>query len=138
VSPLPGYNVIPDGWASHHRPVAEKAMNLPVRIVRDAGPPPYPLPEGWTGDELVHETVCRLQQLNRSGSAIPADQPTQLHTYQISIPYDGVPPLRVGEGGDTAIVAGRRYQIHQQLQGSYLFEWDLICQDNLTQNQEAT
>lgn len=133
---LPNTKVLPLGWAQHHRPVTVGTMTGSCQIVRPVeGPPPYPVPEGWTPESTVHESACRLQELKREGAPVPADQPTQTRQYLLTVPYDGLPQILVGEGGDAAIVDGRRYQLLQQMQGTLLWEWDFICLDNQTQNQ---
>lgn len=138
MTPLPNYKAVPDGWAAHHRPAVTAHMSTPCTILEDAGAPPYPLPEGWTGETVKYTTTCRLQELKREAGVLPGDQPTQVRQYMVQLPYDpAMPALAVGEGGDTVLVNGRRYAILQVMHGSELWSWDLICQDNLTQNQEA-
>lgn len=139
MSPLPGYKVIPTRWAEHHRPTAKATLTSPCTITRaHAGPPPYPLPEDWTGESTVwpaegQQGLCRLQELNRASAPIPGEQPTQLRDYLAVLPVEVLPLVRAGENGDTLTVAGRRYKIQQAMHGSQLWEADLICQDNQTQ-----
>ena len=131
---LPGYRVIPNGWAEQHRPVAESSMPSPCIIKRISdGPPPYPLPEGWDGAETIHETVCRVQELNRAGGGVAGEQPTTERQYLIPVPVDGLPELRAGEQGDVVHAIGRQFRIVQIMFGSYEWERDLICVDNQTQ-----
>lgn len=144
MSPLPGYKVIPDGWSEHHRPVAASSMTADCVIVRPVeGPPPYPLPDRWTGETQVWPPAgatgkCRLQELKRENAPVAAEQPTRTRNYLVTIPYIAGLEILAGESGDTVIVGGRRYQAIQQMHGSELWEWDLICVDNLTQNREVT
>ncbi|MBG6085817.1 DUF6093 family protein [Zhihengliuella flava] len=138
MTPIAGYKVIPDGWSEHHRPVAESTMTADCVIVRAAGPPPYPLPDGWTGETQVWAGKCRLQELKREAAPVAAEQPVNTRQYLVTIPYTPGLDIHTGETGDTVIVAGRRYTVAQQMYGSEVWEWDLICVDNLTQNREAS
>lgn len=133
MAPLTGSTVIPPRWSEHHRPVADKTMTLPCRILRPpAGPP------AW-GEDVTPETVvwsgkCRLQELNRDNQVLPADQPTQLRRYLAVVPVEVLPIARGGDGGDVLEAGGRRYEILQVQHGSLIWETDLIVQDNATQN----
>lgn len=139
MSPLPGWKVIPEGFAAHHRPAATGTMTVPCQIVRISdGPPPYPKPPGWMAERVIHDTICRLQELKREGNPVPGEQPTVLREYLIPVPHispEGVPlpDLRAGERGDVVLVMGRRMNITNIMFGSTEFERDLICVDNITQ-----
>ena len=135
---LPNTRVIPAGWAEHHRPTAAGTMTVPCTIKRSVGPPPYPLPENWTGLDTLHVTVCRVQELKREGQAVPADQPTTIREYLVPVPLvnaegTALPDLKVGEQGDIVYAAGRELRITNIMFGSLEFERDLVCVDNLTQ-----
>lgn len=133
MSPLPNTRVIPAGWAEHHRPTVAETRQSPGTIHRiTAGPPPYPLPEGWTADAPIYEGLFRVQQQNNEGGGTPGEQPTQERTYLIVAGTD-IPYLQVGERGDIIRVEGREFRVRQVLFGTYLWEMDLICSDNLTQ-----
>ena len=135
---LPSTRVIPTGWAEHHRPTVRSTMTTPCTIGRiTGGPAPYPKPPGWTGEALLHTTVCRVQQLNREDNGIPAEQPTQQRTYRVSLPVDGTPELQAGERGDIIHALGRQLRIQQVLFGTNEFERDVLCTDNLTQQNPA-
>lgn len=109
-------------------------MTSPCVILRSsAEPPPYPLPEGWTGEPAIWTGSCRLQPLKREAAPVPGEQPTQLRDYLAVLPVEVLNIVRVGERGDVLLVRGRRYQIQQAMHGSQLWEADLICQDNQTQ-----
>jgi hypothetical protein len=133
-------HVIPPNWAQRHRPTATATMTVPCQIVRISdGPPPYPKPPGWTGERVIHDTVCRLQELKREGGAVPGEQPTSLREYLVPVPHVNpygypLPDLRAGERGDIVLVMGRRLNITNIMFGSLEFERDLICTDNLTQH----
>lgn len=140
--PRPGtgttLGVIPAGWAEHHRPVAEGSMTVQGTVHRRvAGPPPYPRPEGWTGETLVHTALFRVQQLNREGGGNPGEQPTQERQYLLTTRVIDAPAFQTGERGDLVRVAGREFRIRQVLFGSQLWEIDLLCVDNLTQQNPA-
>ena len=136
---LPNTQVIPAGWAAHHRPVADATMTEPCTIGRiSTGPAPYPKPFGWTGEELIHTTACRVQELNREGGGTPGEQPTTERQYLIPVPLvntEGVPlpDLRAGERGDVIHAIGRQFRIVNIMFGSLEWERDLLCVDNVTQ-----
>lgn len=113
-------------------------MTEPCTIGRVSdGPPPYPKPEGWTGETLVHTTICRVQELKREGNPVPAEQPTSLREYLVTIPVIQAPAFRAGERGDIVHALGRDFRITSIMFGSLLWELDLICVDNLTQQNPA-
>lgn len=138
MSPIPGYKVIPDGWAEHHRPVAKSTMQSPAVFKRvSGGPAPYPIPPDWDGNETVWgggnpPLLVRVQQLNREGVTSTAEQPTAVHQYLVTAPVDG-PPIRSGEQGDVIHVEGRQLRVINESFGTYLWERDFTCIDNLTQ-----
>lgn len=138
MAPLANTTVIPPGWQTHHRPVADKTMTLPCRILRPASGPP-----GWGEDEAPESVIwppegkngfCRLQQLERDNNVLPADQPTWIRRMLGVVPVEVLPLARGGDGGDILEAGGRRYPILQVLPGSLIWECDLILQDNQTQN----
>lgn len=137
LSPLNNTRVFPDGWEAHHAPVAAATMTAPCVIFRESGEEePYPMPDGWTNlVPLVTGIHCRLQEQKRELSPLVVGQPTETRGYLITIPKHIDVELRGGEGGDIVEVEGRHYRIKQVLHGSVLWEWDLMCTDNLTQNQ---
>jgi hypothetical protein len=118
-------------------------MNVPCQIVRISdGPAPYPKPPGWTAERVIHDTVCRLQELKREGGSTPAEQPTTERQYLVPVPHVSpsglpLPELRAGERGDIVLVMGRRFRIASIMYGSHEFERDLVCIDNLTQQNPA-
>ncbi|WP_285240066.1 DUF6093 family protein [Pseudarthrobacter sp. MEB009] len=132
-------SVIPQGWAERHRPAVTGTMTVPCQLVRiSEGPPPYPKPPGWTGERVIHDTMCRLQELKREGGANPGEQPTTLREYLVTVPHvsaEGVPlpELRSGERGDVVRVLGRRYAVTNMMFGSLEFSRELVCVDNQTQ-----
>ncbi|KQN99695.1 hypothetical protein ASF21_12875 [Arthrobacter sp. Leaf234] len=138
MSPLPGYQVMPPGWAARHRPVAAATMQSPAVFRRiSGGPAPYPAPKGWDGSEDIWGTektpvLVRVQQLNREGTTSAGEQPTSIHQYLVTAPVDG-PPIRSGEQGDVIDVEGRCLSIINEAFGTYLWERDFTCVDNLTQ-----
>ena len=126
-------DVIPPGWAEHHRPTTAATMTFPGTIHRvTAGPPPYPKPQGWVGETLLHSTYFRVQQLNQSSEGTPGEQPTRLRQYRLSAPF-GIPELHTGERGDIIRVVGREFRVQQVLHGTLVWETDILCTDNLTQ-----
>ena len=63
---------------------------------------------------------------------MPGDQPTQERTYLVVAGTD-IPFLQTGERGDIITVEGRELRVQQVLFGSHLWEMDILCTDNLTQ-----
>lgn len=114
-------------------------MTAPCTIARISdGPAPYPKPPGWTGEAVIHTTVCRVQELKREGGGTPAEQPTAERQYLVPVPLindEGarLPDLRAGERGDIVHAHGRQFRIVNIMFGSLEWERDLICVDNLTQ-----
>lgn len=136
MSPLPNTRVIPLGWAEHHRPAAAGTRTTQGQLMRSNGQPiPYPLPEGWTGADQVWQGTVRVQQSNWATDPVPGLQPTQLRRYLITADVYVLQDIRVGEDGDIMVVGGRQYRVHQALHGSLLWEADLYCIDNQTQQQ---
>lgn len=133
MSPFPGWKVIPDRWAEHHRPVARSTMVTPAKFVRTRGPAPYPKPDNWDGEEVLWETEVRVQALNNAPKqAEAAEQSLTVRRYLVTTPLDG-PPLRLGTLADQVLVLGRRLRIVDIRPGSLLWEQDLDCEENLTQ-----
>lgn len=139
MSPLPGWKVIPDNWAETHRPVAASAMTTECVIRRATdGPPPYPLPDGWDGSEIIWTGKCRVQELKRENSPIPGLQPSELRQYLTAFPFQNdagaaLPQLRTGEAGDTVHALGRVFNLKQSMTGSQLWQNDFIAWENQTQ-----
>lgn len=138
MSPLPNSHVIPPGWAERHRPTAAATMQSPAvfRRISD-GPAPYPLPDDWDSAEPIwgsadEPILVRVQQLNREGTTSASEQPTAIHQYLVTAPVDG-PTIRSGEQGDVIDVLGRCLRIINESFGTYLWERDFTCVDNLTQ-----
>lgn len=138
MSPLSGYKLFPDNWAEHHRPTAEASMTTPAVFVRISdGPAPYPVPPDWDPADVIWTTNVRVQARNKTaGDPVPAEQPTSLHEYLVTAPVGG-PELRVGEQGDVVRVLGRELRITDSRTGSQLWELDLVCTENLTQQNPA-
>lgn len=135
MSPFPGWKVIPDGWAEHHRPTAESTMVTPARFIRVNGPAPYPLPDNWQGSELLWETKVRVQSLNNAPKqADAAEQTVTIRRYLVTAPVGG-PAVRLGKLADQIHVLGRRLRIVDIAPGSLLWEADYTCEENLTQGQ---
>lgn len=136
--PLPGYKVIPDGWAEYHRPAAASLMTSECTVTRATdGPAPFPLPPGWTGTQTLWTGNCRLQQHNRESAVDAAGQSAELRRHLIGFPYDTtnpLPALRVGDTGDLVNINGRTYILRQRLDASEEFQHDFIAEENQTQN----
>lgn len=136
MSPLPGWQAIPDGWAAAHAPTASATMTEPAVFKRIAdGPAPWPLPPDWTGTSVTviwDEVLVRLQALKREGIGEQAEQPTYTRQYLITAPLEG-PKLRVGERGDVVTVKGKDYRLVSEMDGSLVWERDFIAVLNETQ-----
>lgn len=107
------------------------------------GPAPFPLPAGWDGlQELAKDKTCRVQVLNNSKNSVSAEQPVGTRQYLVALPIKDLPPITAGEGGTVIKVtaakdprlAGRVLRVIDIQHGTEMFERDLICVDNLTQN----
>lgn len=137
--PFANTKVIPPGWAERHRPAVTGTMTVPCQVARISdGPPPYPKPPGWTGERVIHDTMCRVQELKREGGAVAGEQPTTTREYLITVPHvsaEGIPlpELRSGERGDVVLVLGRRFAVTNIMRGSLEFSRDLVCVENQTQ-----
>lgn len=133
MSPLPGWQVIPNNWAAHLVPTVNATLKSEARFYRTTdGPAPYPKPPGWTAKTLMHTTYVRMQELNREGTGTPGEQPTQERRYLVVAPL-GIPQLQAGERGDIIEVGGRVLRVQQVMYGTYITEVDILCTDNLTQ-----
>lgn len=132
MSPFPTARVIPDGWAEHHRPVAEGTMQTPASFFRTTGgPAPYPRPPSWTGLTAIWMSPVRVQSLNVAAPTTEAaEQTVTVRRYLITTPVGG-PALQVG---DQVHTLGRRLRITDITPGSYLWEQDLTAEENLTQS----
>lgn len=144
MSPLPNTRVIHTDWSAHHQPTAQGGMTG-VCSLSDPhqGPAPYPVPDGWDGlGLLAADKPCRVQVLNNSNSAVSAEQPVGTRQYLVALPIEGLPPITAGEGGTVIKVTackdpgliGRALRVIDIQHGTEMFERDLICVDNLTQN----
>lgn len=134
MSPFPGWRVIPEGWAEHHRPPAEATMTTPAKFVRVNGPAPYPRPDNWHDSELLWETTVRVQALNNAPrQADAAEQTVTIRRYLVTAPVDG-PAVRIGKNADQIHVLGRRLRIVDMRPGSLLWEADYDCEENLSQS----
>ena len=59
---------------------------------------------------------------------VTADQAVQVRDYLAVLPYEVLALVRAGEAGDVLKAAGRTYQILDALQGSEIWECDLLLQ----------
>lgn len=134
MSPFPNAKVIPDGWAAHHRPVAEGTMKTPAVFYRLAdGPAPFPEPPGWTGKTAIWTAKVRVQALtSEQRAADAAEQTVSLRQYLVTAPVSG-PALKVGQRADQVHVLGRVLRIVDITPGTYLWEMDLRCEEMLSQ-----
>ena len=75
-------------------------------------------------------------------NAVSAEQPVGTRQYLVALPITGLPPIEAGEGGTVIKVIackdpgliGRTLRVIDVQHGTEMFERDLICVDNLTQN----
>ena len=133
MSPIPGWNVIPPGWAEHHQPTAESTMTADAVFKRiSEGPAPFPVPDGWDPAEVIWNTKVRVQPLNREGAGVSAEQPVYTREYLVTAPMRG-PAIISGERGDIIVVLGRTLRITNEQFSSLPWERDFTCVDNLTQ-----
>lgn len=144
--PFDGTRVIPEGWAAHHRPVAEATMTATVRLTHAAGDATPgqvdPTTGRRTGSEATHyfEGAARIQAQPSVGrDAVTGDQMVTTVGYLITLTLDGTSDAAVDDlvevtavdaNGDPSLV-GRVLQVEGVLRGSLAFERDLYCTDNL-------
>lgn len=145
MSPLPGWKVIPPRWAEEHRPTAESTFTARMEFYhRSEGPAPWPVPAGHPLPTPFHTAACRIQQLNREATPETAAQTVNTHDYLVVVSIDA-PTIIGGERGDYGIVTessdpklvGRRLDVRDVQHGSLMWERDLVCVDNLTQNRSS-
>jgi len=111
-------------------------MSTPAQLLRSNGEEmPFPLPEDWSGEDVVWTGNVRLQQRNQSEAPVSGLQPLEVRKYLVVAPIAVLRDLQVGESGDTFLIQGKRYLAREALQGSYLWEADIFCDLNQTQNQ---
>lgn len=135
MSPFPSWSVIPDGWAAHHRPTTNSTMQTAAQIIRVTGPEPYPRPPGWQAHEVLWETKVRVQALdNATRESDAGEQLSTIRRYLVTAPVEGAPAIRLGATADQVLVLGRRLRVVDIAPGTYLWEVDLICEENLTQS----
>ncbi|WP_288782259.1 DUF6093 family protein, partial [uncultured Kocuria sp.] len=112
--------------------------------------PPVGL-DGPGPDMLTARNVpCRVQELKSAGegSAVPAGQEVTERRYLITVPVKTPVHFKTGtrghqievtdvrEDGDPMLV-GRRFDVIQVMTGSEVWERDLVCIDNQTQNEKG-
>lgn len=134
MAPLNATRVIPAAWSPHHRPVVAGSLNLACEIWRPGGLPAYGQDESpatlvWPPPGQT--AYCRLQQhTTGDGSKVVADQAVQIRDYLAVVPYEVLDLVRTGEDGDVLKAGGHSYTIVDALQGSELWECDLMVQAN--------
>ncbi|MCP3426024.1 DUF6093 family protein [Rothia sp. AR01] len=141
----PDRPLIPPGWHEHHRPVAEAAFTARCRIYHRVLDPPVGFErEDW--DLVAEGAPCRVQQLN-SGAAdlgIAAGQIVGAKLYRISLPLEWAHEITGGAASAQIVITdtprydpqltGRRFDVVHVLQGTDLWQRDLLCVDVETQN----
>lgn len=138
MSPLASTRVVHPDWAKHHQPSADSTQTAPGTVVRiSAGPPPYPKPEGWSAETVIHEADFNVQPMNREGGGVAAEQPLTERQYTITTSVIDAPAFRSGEQGDVILVLGRRFRISSIMFGTQLWEIAFICTENQTQQNPA-
>ena len=139
MAPFSSTRVIPEGWDTHHRPVAAGTMTAEAVVYRPGGPEPFPPDPAWDpSGELLWTGKCRLQELKQETTAVPTDQPTYGRSYLVTFPYSAenpVPKFNVGERGDTVTINGTVLILQHPMAGSLLWEHDYIAWANHTQER---
>lgn len=146
--PLTSHGVFSEHWAAHHRPTAVSSMRARCEVIDRSTPPPSSLDDPDPGETIAATGVpCRVQQLNAgAGTGAVAGQLLTTRDYLITLPMDTPVTWRAGEGGHRIRVTdpgpdgdptltGRRLDVTQVLTGSEIWERDLLCVDDLTQNR---
>lgn len=137
--------VIPDGWAAHHRPVAKSTMTGICKLTGPAGGYDYDTGELAPGPTLAADVPCRVQELNREARAETAGQLVDTRQYLVTLPLDRVPALTITDQGPVLTVTGnqpghdgdphltgRPLRVLSVQHGTLLWERDLTCVDDLT------
>lgn len=149
MAPLKTTKVIPDQWVEHHRPVAEGTMTALCDVRNPAGKPPVDAPDDWDGTMPLHLNVpCRVQELRQPREGVQADQPQNVRRYLVTLPINKVDGIRAGENGSIVtnfrpqnssqafdpMLRDRILRVEDIQHGSLMWERDIVCADNLTQN----
>ena len=138
--------IIPDAWAAHHRPVVEGSFTATCMVTSRAAGPPIGMDDP-VESVVAHSVPCRVQQQNAGGdgAGLVAGQELTTRRYLVVVPSaldidwatgtkgHQVTVTSVRRDGDPMLV-GRRFDVEQALTGSEVWERDLICTDNQTQN----
>ncbi|WBL18515.1 DUF6093 family protein [Citricoccus sp. NR2] len=137
--------VIPEGWAAHHRPVANSTMTGICTLTGPAGGYDYETGELAPGETLVADVPCRVQELKREARADAAGQLVDTRQYLVTLPLDQVPNLTITDAGPVVTVTGyadghdgdphllgRPLRVLNVQHGTLLWERDLTCVDDLT------
>jgi len=143
--PLPGYQAVPVGWATTHRPTAESAMTTRVDLTR-TGPPgdwsPTTGPTSAVTAPYATGVPARVQRLaSQSRGAEAAGQDVTTGTYLVAVPM-AVPPVQVGDRvtvtdnpADEHLI-GRVLTVDDVTYGSTPWQRDLVC--TLDQSKHPT
>jgi hypothetical protein len=139
--------VIPDGWSAHHAPVSQGAMQCDVALEMP-GESTWTPEDGFTPATPVVTWSGRARiQANANAPAQPltGDQNVTTTTYLIVIPRTAPQPdiekvrvvvTAVDPNGDFSLV-GKRFIIQSVETGTQVWERDLTCQLDETNNEGA-
>lgn len=142
MSPFPATEVIPDGWAEHHRPTIHGSMTATCTITTggSGGWTPGGGPTPGTATTL-YSGPCRVQALNSGANAVDAaGQLTVERPYLVAVDAAAadIPAgarVHVTTCPDDAHLVGKTLTVADPKYGSLRFERDLLCDLDLS-NQE--
>lgn len=131
---------IPSEWEAHHRPVAESSMTALCEVL--ATVPRTGLDDG--GDAVVKADIpCRVQQKNLGANGETLSSERSTREYLVTMPHDVGINFKTGRDGHRVRIThannerlvGRTLSVTQVMTGSLIWETDVLCEDNQTQNE---
>lgn len=141
--PLPTTRLIPAGWQTHHRPVAEGGMTCQVTVTRaGTGEGTYDEATGHTtpaADTAVASCAARIQARAASDRVSRiGDQDVTFRGYLVQVPIDAgdihvsdqLEVTTVGPDDDPQLL-GTVLRVVDVMYGSLTWARDLVCEDDL-------
>lgn len=98
--------LIAEGWETHHRPITEDAMTAFCEIRGPQGDRDYETGLPTPGELIAENIPCRVHGLSDGRGGQPVAQLTDLHTLDVIVPIEQVPPLDITDKGPILTVTG--------------------------------
>lgn len=135
--PLPATRVIPDGWETHHQPVAEGQMTAEGTVTRQADATGFDEASGrsvYPSATPVYTGPMRVQASQRLGSQqTMGDRLVPIKRYQVAIPVGTAAVLVNDVVTVTAATdpeqVGLTLIVIEVTGGSLLWQHDLVCEE---------